>query len=67
MFEVRDTEEGGFWARALGESIFTQAETWDELKTNLLEAINVHFDAPDLPRILQLHYVRDELLMVGAA
>ena len=34
IFEVREAEEGGFIARALGHSIFTQAETWDELRTN---------------------------------
>ncbi len=67
VFEVRDAEEGGFWARALGESIFTQAETWDELKSNVLEAVGVHFDPGTAPRIVQLHYVRDELLTVGAA
>ena len=44
IFEVRDAEEGGFNARALGKAIFTQAETWDELKTNVLEAVSAYFD-----------------------
>jgi len=39
IFEVRDAEEGGFFARALGHAIFTEAETWDELRANLLEAV----------------------------
>ena len=68
IFEVRDGEEGGFCARALGQSIFTEAETWDELRTNVLEATSLHFeDAPARPRVLQLHYVKDELIPLEAA
>ena len=68
IFEVRDAEEGGYCARALGHSIFTEAETWEELRTNVLEAASVHFeDAPVHPRLVQLHYVRDELIPVEAA
>ena len=44
IFEVRDAEEGGFYARALGHSIFTEGETWDELRTNALEAVALHFE-----------------------
>ena len=44
IFEVRDAEEGGYWARALGYAIFTEGETWEELRSNVLEAISVHFD-----------------------
>ncbi len=44
IFEVRDAEEGGFWARALGHSIFTQGQTWEELRANALEAAALHFE-----------------------
>ena len=44
IFEVRDAEEGGFCARALGHAIFTQAENWEELRANVLEATAVHFE-----------------------
>jgi predicted RNase H-like HicB family nuclease len=44
IFEVRDSEEGGYCARALGYGIFTEAETWEELRENVLEAISVHFE-----------------------
>jgi len=44
IFEVRDAEEGGYCARALGHSIFTQAESWDELKGNVREAAALHFE-----------------------
>ena len=58
IFEVRDAEEGGFFARALGHAIFTDADTWDELRANILEAVSLHFeDSPEHPRLVQLHYV----------
>jgi predicted RNase H-like HicB family nuclease len=68
IFEVRDAEEGGYCARALGHGIFTEAETWEELRANVLEAVSVHFeDGPAHPRLVQLHYVKDELIPVEAA
>jgi predicted RNase H-like HicB family nuclease len=68
IFEIRDAEEGGFYARALGHAIFTQAETWDELRANVLEAVAVHFeDSTSRPRLVQMHYVKDELIPVEAA
>jgi hypothetical protein len=42
IFEVRDAEEGGYWARALGQAIFTEGEAWEEIPGNVLEAISVH-------------------------
>ena len=68
IFEVRDGEEGGYCARALGHAIFTEAETWDELRANVLDATSLHFeDDAAHPRLVQLHYVKDELLLVEAA
>jgi hypothetical protein len=68
IFEVRDAEEGGFYARALGHAIFTEADTWEELRANVLEATSLHFDDESVrPRIVQLHYVKDELIPVEAA
>jgi hypothetical protein len=68
IFEIRDAEEGGYCARALGHAIFTEAGTWEELRANVLEAISVHFgDAPTRPRLAQLHYVKDELIPLEAA
>ena len=67
-FEIRDAEEGGFYARALGHAIFTEAETWEELRANVLDAVSLNFeDAPIRPRLLQMHYVKDELITVEAA
>ena len=68
IFEVRDADEGGYYARALGHAIFTEADTWEELRRNVLEAISLHFeDGPAHPRLVQLHYVKDELLAFEAA
>jgi predicted RNase H-like HicB family nuclease len=68
IFEVRDAEEGGFFARALGFPIFTQADTWEELRASAREAVTLHFeDAADQPKLIQLHYVKDELIPIEAA
>ena len=68
IFEIRDAEEGGFYARALGHGIFTEAESWEELRAKLIEAASLHFeDASTRPRLLQMHYVKDELIPVEAA
>ena len=68
IFEVRDAEEGGYCAHALGHSIFTQGETWEELRANVLDAMSLHFeDRPVCPRLVQLHYVKDELIPIEAA
>jgi predicted RNase H-like HicB family nuclease len=65
IFEVTEAPEGGFTAEALGESIFTQAETWDELKANVKEAVQAfYFDATP-PRSIRLHLVRDEVLAIA--
>ena len=68
IFEVHDAEEGGYYARALGYAIFTQAETWEELRANVLEATSLHFEnSVARPRLVQIHYVKDELIPVEAA
>jgi len=68
IFEVREAEEGGYVARALGQAIFTEAETWQQLRENVLEVTSLHFeDAPAKPKLIQLHFVKDELIAVEAA
>lgn len=65
IFEISDAEGGGFTAEAVGESIFTQAESWDELRTNVREAVQAfYFDSPG-PRSIRLRMVRDEVLAVA--
>ena len=68
IFEVREAEEGGYVARALGQAIFTEAETWAQLRENELEATSLHFeDAAESTKLIQLHFVKDELIAVEAA
>ena len=68
IFEVRDAEEGGLYARALGHALFTEGDTWEQLRTNILEAVSLHFeDAPTRPQIVQMHYVKDELIPLEVA
>lgn len=62
IFTVEESPEGGYEARALGYSIHTQAETLDELKAMLRDAVRCHFDESDRPRVIRLHLVRDEIL-----
>jgi predicted RNase H-like HicB family nuclease len=65
VFEISQDSDGGFTAEALGESIFTQGETWDELKANVREAVQAfYFDSPP-PASIRLRLVRDEVLAVA--
>jgi hypothetical protein len=62
IFSVQESPEGGYEARALGFSIFTQAESFDELKTMIRDAVSCHFDASDKPSVIRLHLVKDEVI-----
>jgi predicted RNase H-like HicB family nuclease len=64
IFEVREDEaDGGYVATALGHSIVTQGDTLDELRANVKEAVDCHFDQTmQAPKIIRLHFVRDEVL-----
>ena len=62
LFLVEDAAEGGYVARALGYSIFTEADTWEELKTAIRDAVQCHFEEGDLPDLIRLHAVREEVV-----
>lgn len=62
IFLVEEAEEGGYTARALGESIFTQADTWEELREAVQDATRCHFEDERRPAVLRLHFVREEVL-----
>ena len=62
IFVVQDAAEGGYEARALGHSIFTEADTLDELRSMVRDAVTCHFNDSDRPSVIRLHLVRDELL-----
>jgi hypothetical protein len=62
VFVVEQAPEGGYTARALGESIFTEADTEAELRTAVQDAVHCHFDEGKSPKVIRLHFVREELL-----
>lgn len=61
VFVVEEAAEGGYTARALGYSIYTEADNWEELKTAIQDAISCHFDEKDRPRVVRMHYLREEV------
>lgn len=62
IFVVEEAPEGGYTARALGESIFTEADSLDELRSQVRDAVRCHFDEGSAPQIIRLHFVREEVL-----
>lgn len=62
IVQVEEAAEGGFIARALGHSIFTEAESLDELRNGVRDAVRCHFDEGTGPKVIRLHFVRDEVL-----
>lgn len=62
IFMVEEAPEGGFTARALGESIFTEADTREELQSQVRAAVRCHFEDDKMPRIIRLHFVREEVI-----
>ena len=65
VFEVVQESDGGYCAECLTESIFTEADSWDELRKNVIEAtLAFFFDRPGPDRI-RLRLVRDETLLVA--
>ena len=59
---VEDAVEGGYTARALGYSIFTEADSWEDLKSAMRDAVQCHFDKGKLPDLIRLHAVREEIV-----
>lgn len=56
IFVVEEADEGGYNARALGEAIFTQGETLEELREMVRDAVYCHFDEGQAPEIIRLNF-----------
>ncbi len=56
IFTVEEAPEGGYTARALGFSIFTEADTLPELREMVRDAVRCHFEDDERPRVIRLHY-----------
>ena len=65
LFRVEDGPEGGYAACAIGYPLATTAATWQELKDRTRDAIAAHFDPAEKPKLINLHFVRDEVVAVG--
>jgi hypothetical protein len=67
IFEVREKNKGGYVARAPGHSIVAEADTWEALRENAVQAAGLHFtDAPARPSLIRLHLVKDEAIETGS-
>jgi hypothetical protein len=64
FFLVEEDPEGGFAAKALGESIFTGADSLEDLHINVRDAVRCHFDEGKAPKMIRLHFVHEEVLAV---
>ena len=62
IFEVTQEADGGYVAECLTENIFTQGDSWEELRSNVKEAVTAFFFDQSAPRRVRLHLVRDEML-----
>ena len=62
IFVVEDAAEGGYIAKAAGKPIFTEADTLDELHAQVRDAVRCHFDESAAPKLIRLHFVRDEVI-----
>ena len=64
FFLVEEAPEGGYAAKALGESIFTEADTLEELHANVRDAVRCHFEEGKAPKMIRLHFAHEEVLAV---
>ncbi len=64
FFLVEEPVEGGYVAKGLGESIFTEADTLEDLRTNIKDSVFCHFDETDMPKIIRLRMVKEEPMIL---
>ena len=64
IFIVEEAPEGGYTARALGASIFTEVDEIKDLESQVRDAVRCHFDEDALPGVIRLHFVREEVIAV---
>ena len=62
IFLIENSIEGGYEAKALSHSIYTEADTIDELKNMIRDAVKCHFDEHERPKIIRLHFVKEEVI-----
>lgn len=64
VFVVEEAPEGGYTAHSVGAAIVTEADSLDELRGMVRDAVRCHFDESDAerPKLIRLHLVRDEVI-----
>ena len=65
IFIVEEAPEGGYTAKSLGDSIFTEADTLSELKAMIKDAVICHFDKDKHPQIVRLHFIKEETFAIA--
>jgi predicted RNase H-like HicB family nuclease len=60
VFIVEESQDGGYFARAVNHSIVTQGDTIAELKSMISDAVRCHFDETDRPNLIHLHVTHEE-------
>jgi len=64
IFTVNESLDGGYEAQAVGHSIYTQCDEYEELPSMLRDAVKCHFDSSELPALIRIHLVKDEVIAV---
>ncbi|NJO17290.1 MAG: 2-oxoisovalerate dehydrogenase [Thioploca sp.] len=62
IFVVEEVAEGGYIARAIGTSIYTEVDSLADLHVQVRDAVHCHFEESDRPKIIRLHFVREEII-----
>lgn len=62
IFIIEESMDGGYEAKALGQSIYVQADDMDELKQEIKDAVKCHFEAADQPKAIRLHWIKEEVI-----
>lgn len=62
VFLVEEAPEGGYVAKALGHSIFTEGEIIDDIQEEIKDAARCHFDEDQTPKVVRLYYAKEEVI-----
>jgi len=64
IFLIEEAPEGGYITKGQDQSIFTEADDLESLRTEIKSAVNCHFEKQDMPKILRLKFVREEVITI---
>lgn len=64
IFLIEEAQEGGYIARALGHSIFTESDTLEDIREKIKDAVRCHFDEGQTPRIVRMHFIKEEVVAI---